>query len=38
MSKNLRHEIVNYELAKINYKTVVAGLKGQHPNILTASL
>lgn len=38
MSKNLRHEIVNYELAKINYKTVVASLKGQHPNILSATL
>jgi hypothetical protein len=38
MSKNLRHEIKNYELAKINYKTVVASLKGQHPNILSATL
>ena len=25
-------------MAKINYKTVVASLKGQHPNILSATL
>lgn len=34
----MRHEIVNYELAKINYKTVIGSLKGQHPQILSASL
>lgn len=38
LSENLRHEVVNHDLNKINYKTVEASLKGLHPNILKASL
>lgn len=38
LTENLRHEVVNHDLTKINYKTVEASLKGMHPNILKSSL
>lgn len=36
LSENLKHEVKNYELTKINYKTVIASIKQQHPQILRA--
>ena len=38
LSENLKHEVVNQELTKVNYKTVIASLKQQHPQILKAKL
>lgn len=38
LDQNLRHEVIDHELTKINYKTVEASLRGLHPHILKASL
>lgn len=34
----MHYEVVEHELSKINYKTVVAGLKATHPQIIKAAL
>lgn len=34
----MKHQINNYELSKINYKTVIGALKNSHPHILSAKL
>lgn len=36
MSQKFRYEAKNYNLQKINFKSVVAGVKGTHPQIILA--
>jgi hypothetical protein len=34
----MHYHVKNYELNKINFKTIIAGLKGTHPQIIKAYL
>ena len=36
MSQKFRYEVRDYSLEKINFKSVLAGVKGTHPQIISA--
>ena len=36
MTQRVRYEIKDHLLEKINYKTVLAAIKGSHPQIISA--
>lgn len=38
LNSNMRHEVKEHPLTKINYRTVLAALKATHPQIISAAL